>query len=124
MSDKRKKTNEKRGGFELGAQARQYQPRVFRANIGENAEDAGNTLRKCAISAKFGKQSHLHIVGDSAPWTAEQMDDKSARKPPISFRLQRRIKEEFTYWLNGEVENAHRYLTQKRLCGGGMVDDG
>lgn len=87
MSDKRKKTNEKRGGFELGAQARQYQPRVFRANIGENAEDAGNTLRKCAISAKFGKQSHLHIVGDSAPWTAEQMDDKSARKPPISFRF-------------------------------------
>lgn len=48
----------------------------FRANFGGSVDDAGQTLRDCAIAAGFGQQSHIHVVGDGAPWIAEQVEDK------------------------------------------------
>ena len=48
----------------------------FRASFGGSVDDAGKTLRNCAIEAGFGQQSHLHVVGDGAPWIAEQVEDK------------------------------------------------
>ena len=48
----------------------------FRATFGGSVDDAGETLRNCAIAAGFGQGSRLHIVGDGAPWIAEQVEDK------------------------------------------------
>ena len=49
---------------------------LFRANLGGSTDDAGWNLRQCAISAGLGKQSQVHVVGDGAPWIAEQVEDK------------------------------------------------
>jgi len=52
----------------------------FKASFGGSAADAGQALRDCAISAGFGKGSHLHVVGDGAPWIAEQVEDQLGRQ--------------------------------------------
>lgn len=49
---------------------------VFRATFGGSVDKAGETLRACAIAAGLGQSSHLHVVGDGAPWIAEQVEDK------------------------------------------------
>ena len=48
----------------------------FRASFGGSVADAGQTLRDCTIAAGLGQQSHLHAVGDGAPWIAEQIENK------------------------------------------------
>ena len=48
----------------------------FVADFGGSVDDAGQMLLQCAIATDFGAQTHLHAVGDGAPWIAEQIDDK------------------------------------------------
>ncbi len=45
---------------------------VFQGSV----DDAGQCLFKSAILAGFGTQTHLHAVGDGAPWIADQVEDK------------------------------------------------
>ena len=46
---------------------------VFGAVIG-TPDQAGDHLLDCAIKVGFGENSHVHGVGDGAPWIADQMD--------------------------------------------------
>ncbi|EDN68742.1 conserved hypothetical protein [Beggiatoa sp. PS] len=45
---------------------------VFQGSV----DDAGQCLLNSAILAGFGTQTHLHAVGDGAPWIANQVEDK------------------------------------------------
>jgi len=45
---------------------------VFQGSV----DDAGQCLLDSAILAGFGTQTHLHAVGDGAPWIADQVEDK------------------------------------------------
>ena len=45
---------------------------VFQGNV----NDTGQALLNSAILAGFGQQTHLHSVGDGAPWIANQVFDK------------------------------------------------
>ncbi len=45
---------------------------VFQGSV----DDAGQCLLNSAILAGFGKQTHLHAIGDGAAWIADQVDDK------------------------------------------------
>lgn len=45
---------------------------VFQGNV----DDAGQCLLNSAVLAGFGTQTHLHVVGDGAPWYASQVDYK------------------------------------------------
>lgn len=45
---------------------------VFQGTV----DDAGQSWLNSAILAGFGKQTHLHAVGDGAVWIAEQVNDK------------------------------------------------
>ncbi len=38
--------------------------------------ESGRQMEKCAIAAGFGSKSHLHAVGDGAPWIAEQVEER------------------------------------------------
>ncbi len=44
----------------------------FSAIFQGSTKDAGKTLLNCSIKAEFGKQTHLHGVGDGASWIALQ----------------------------------------------------
>jgi len=48
----------------------------FRAVFNASVDEAGDSLRYCAMAVGFGENSHLHAVGDGAPWIAEQIQDK------------------------------------------------
>ena len=37
---------------------------------------AGEQLLACAIQAGFGRHTHVHAVGDGAPWIADQVEDQ------------------------------------------------
>lgn len=37
---------------------------------------AGEQLLACAVQAGFGKQTHVHAVGDGAQWIADQVEDQ------------------------------------------------
>jgi hypothetical protein len=45
---------------------------VVAATLG-SVEEAGDQRRHCAIQAGRGQRSHVHCVGDGAPWMAEQV---------------------------------------------------
>ena len=45
---------------------------VFQGSV----DDAGQCLLNSAILAGFGTQTHLHAVGDGAPWIADQVEEK------------------------------------------------
>ena len=49
---------------------------VFQGGV----DEAGQSLLNCAILAGFGQQTHLHAVGDGAPWLASQVQDKFGRQ--------------------------------------------
>lgn len=48
----------------------------FDAIFGGSVDDAGLALLNCAVAAGFGTQTHLHGVGDGAPWIAAQTKAK------------------------------------------------
>ena len=48
----------------------------FEATFGGSVDDAGLALLNCAIAAGFGTNTHVHGVGDGAPWIADQTKAK------------------------------------------------
>jgi hypothetical protein len=48
----------------------------FDATFGGSVDDAGLALLTCAVAAGFGTQTHVHGVGDGAPWIAGQTKAK------------------------------------------------
>ena len=43
-------------------------------NFAGGVEESGQQWWRCAVKAGFGPGSHLHAVGDGAPWIANQVD--------------------------------------------------
>ena len=48
---------------------------VYGGGIEGGVEDAGRRLLACAVRAGFGADSHVHAVGDGAPWIVGQIED-------------------------------------------------
>jgi hypothetical protein len=48
----------------------------FEATFGGSVDDAGIALLNCAVAAGFGTQTHVHGVGDGAPWIEDQTKAK------------------------------------------------
>ena len=49
---------------------------MFSGTLQGDARDAGKQLFACAMLAGFGINSHVHVVGDGAPWIATQVQEK------------------------------------------------
>jgi hypothetical protein len=47
---------------------------VFGGNFAGGVEESGRQWWRCAAKAGFGPGSHLHAVGDGAPWIASQAE--------------------------------------------------
>ncbi len=47
---------------------------VYGGGIEGGVEEAGRRLFACAVRAGFGADSHVHAVGDGAPWIMGQID--------------------------------------------------
>lgn len=47
---------------------------VFGGHFAGGVEESGRQWERCAAKAGFGPASHLHAVGDGAPWIAAQME--------------------------------------------------
>ena len=47
---------------------------VFGGHFAGGTEESGRQWKRCAAKAGFSHASHLHAVGDGAPWIATQMD--------------------------------------------------
>jgi hypothetical protein len=48
---------------------------VYGGGIAGGVEEAGRRLFACAVRAGFGADSHVHAVGDGAPWIVGQIAD-------------------------------------------------
>ena len=48
---------------------------VYGGWIGGGVEEAGRRLFACAVRAGFGADSHVHAVGDGAPWIVGQIEN-------------------------------------------------
>jgi hypothetical protein len=46
---------------------------VYGATLG-TPEQAGEQMLHCAIEAGLGSKTHVHCIGDGAPWIADQVD--------------------------------------------------
>ena len=47
---------------------------VFGGHFAGGVEESGRQWARCAAKAGFGADSHLHAVGDGAPWIASQVE--------------------------------------------------
>ena len=47
---------------------------VFGGHFAGGVEESGRQWERCAVKAGFGPDSHLHAVGDGAPWIANQVE--------------------------------------------------
>ena len=47
---------------------------IYAATIEGGVDEAGRQLLACAVRAGFGTKSHVHAVGDGAPWIVGQME--------------------------------------------------
>jgi len=47
---------------------------MFGGNFAGGVEESGRQWGRCAAKAGFGPGSHLHAVGDGAPWIANQVE--------------------------------------------------
>ena len=57
--------------------ARQGEPTpVYAGTIEGGVETAGQQLFACAVRAGFGANSHVHAVGDGAPWIVGQVEEQ------------------------------------------------
>lgn len=57
------------------AHAKGNQTPVFAGTIEGGVETAGQQLFACAVRAGFGANSHVHAVGDGAPWIVGQVEE-------------------------------------------------
>jgi hypothetical protein len=58
------------------AHAKGSQTPVYAGTIQGGAETAGRQLFECAVRAGFGANSHVHAVGDGAPWIVGQVEEQ------------------------------------------------
>lgn len=72
---KNKKLVWKEARLTLAHDAKNREPKFGTVFLG-NVNDVGDSLHNSAILAGFGKDTHLHAVGDGAPWIAMQVKDK------------------------------------------------
>jgi hypothetical protein len=49
---------------------------VYAATIEGGVEAAGRQLFACTVRAGFGADSHVHVVGDGAPWIVGQVEEQ------------------------------------------------
>ena len=49
---------------------------VYAGSIEGGVEEAGRQLFSCAVRAGFGANSHVHAVGDGAPWIVSQIEER------------------------------------------------
>jgi hypothetical protein len=49
---------------------------VYAGTIAGGVETAGQQLLECAVRAGFGANSHVHAVGDGAPWIVGQVEEQ------------------------------------------------
>jgi hypothetical protein len=49
---------------------------VYGGGIEGGVEEAGRRLFTCAVRAGFGADSHVHAVGDGAPWIVGQIEER------------------------------------------------
>jgi hypothetical protein len=49
---------------------------VYAGTIEGGVETAGRQLFECAVRAGFGANSHVHAVGDGAPWIVGQVEER------------------------------------------------
>lgn len=49
---------------------------VYAGSIEGGVEEAGRQLFSCAVRAGFGANSHVHAVGDGAPWIVGQIEER------------------------------------------------
>ena len=49
---------------------------VYAGTIEGGVETAGRQLFACAVRAGFGANSHVHVVGDGAPWIVGQVEEQ------------------------------------------------
>ena len=49
---------------------------VYAGGIEGGVEEAGRRLFACAVRAGFGADSHVHAVGDGAPWILGQIEER------------------------------------------------
>jgi hypothetical protein len=49
---------------------------VYAGTIEGGVETAGRQLFECVVRAGFGANSHVHVVGDGAPWIVGQVEDQ------------------------------------------------
>lgn len=49
---------------------------VYGGTLRGDAATAGQKLFDCARQAGFGRGTHVHAVGDGAPWIADQVEDR------------------------------------------------
>lgn len=57
------------------AHAKASRTPVYGGGIEGGVEEAGRRLFACAVGAGFGADSHVHAVGDGAPWIMRQIDE-------------------------------------------------
>jgi hypothetical protein len=58
------------------AHAKGSQTPVYAGTIAGGVETAGRQLFACAVRAGFGANSHVHAVGDGAPWIVGQVEEQ------------------------------------------------
>jgi hypothetical protein len=58
------------------AHAKGSQTPVYAGTIEGGVETAGRQLFACAVRAGFGANSHVHAVGDGAPWIVGQVEEQ------------------------------------------------
>jgi hypothetical protein len=58
------------------AHAKGSQTPVYAGTIEGGVETAGRQLFACAVRAGFGADSHVHAVGDGAPWIVGQVEEQ------------------------------------------------
>jgi hypothetical protein len=51
-------------------------PSVYGGTLEGGAEEAGRPLLHCAVKAGWGTRTHIHAVGDGAPWIADQVAER------------------------------------------------
>ena len=49
---------------------------IYAGTIEGGVETAGEQLFECAVRAGFGANSHVHAVGDGAPWIVGQVEER------------------------------------------------
>ena len=53
---------------------------VFGGTFGEDVEETGKQLKRCVETVGLNAKNHAHVVGDGAPWIANQVEEQFGAK--------------------------------------------